>query len=222
MTPRPSVVRAVCESLHQEYGQPRLGNPRDPLDDLVYIMVSNRTGPEVARQTYKRLKEAFSSWDSLLDGPSRTLAALLKPAGLSRIKSRQIRAAMQLIRRDFGSCDLRQLRRFPEAEAERYLASLPGASTKVAKCVAMYTLGGQVLPVDVHVHRISTRLGWTRRKRADQCHRELEAIVAPHLRHSFHVDCIQHGRSVCLPKNPNCAACCIRRYCQYYKAMRAE
>ncbi len=32
----------------------------------------------------------------------------------------------------------------------------------------MYTLNAQVLPVDVHVHRVAGRLGWTKRKRADR------------------------------------------------------
>ena len=90
---------------------------------------------------------------------------------------------------------------------------LDGVSEKVAKCVMMYTLGFDVLPVDVHVHRVATRLEWTNRKRADQCHEELEALVKPRYRFAFHVDCICHGRAVCRPKNPRCNDCVIRRYC---------
>lgn len=42
-----------------------------------------------------------------------------------------------------------------------------GVSLKVAKCVMMYALGAEVLPVDCQFHRVTKRLG------------ELEAMVLP-------------------------------------------
>jgi endonuclease-3 len=83
--------------------------------------------------------------------------------------------------------------------------------------VAMYTMGAKVLPVDAHVHRVATRLGWTARKRADQCHEELEFVVPPNWRYVFHVGCVLHGRSICRPKQPRCLKCCVNRYCEYFK-----
>src|SRR5262249_43991044 len=103
-----------------------------------------------------------------------------------------------------------------------YLAELPGVSDKVAKCVMMYTLGFDVLPVDVHVFRVASRLGWTSRCRADQCHDDLEALVQPKHRYAFHVDCICLGRAVCTPVHPDCPACPIRQYCVYFKQRAHE
>jgi len=209
---RAQIVRRVCEALDEAYGRPRLGNPRRPLDDLVYIILSNKTSADMARHVYRRLRQRFRTWDAVLSSRPSVLRSLLKPAGLSRVKSRQIRSALQKIRRDFGTCDLGKLRGYPQSETLDYLTSLPGVSHKVAKCVMMYTLGADVLPVDSHVHRVATRLGWTCRKRADQCQAELEALVPPKRRYAFHVDCIAHGRSVCRPKNPACERCSIGRY----------
>jgi endonuclease III len=214
---RAQVVRRVCEALEKEYGRPRLGNPEDPLDDLVYIVVSNATSPQVAQQTYWRVKNAFSTWDEALNAPPPMLQQLLRPAGLSNVKSQQIRAALQKIRNDFGCCDLAQLQGKPQGDIQDYLVSLPGVREKVAKCVMMYTMGASVLPVDRHVHRISRRLGWTVRKRWDECHEELEALVPPHRRYPFHVDCVSHGRSVCNPKNPVCGQCCTSRHCEHFQ-----
>jgi endonuclease-3 len=123
-----------------------------------------------------------------------------------------------MILSDFGHCDLRRIRLWTEFEIQEYLIGLPGVSTKVAKCVMMYTLGCSVLPVDTHVHRIAFRLGWTEKRRPSQCHSELEALVPKDRRYAFHVDCIAHGRSVCRPSNPACNLCCIRRYCDFYKS----
>lgn len=214
---RSHATRSVCEALQREYGRPRFGNPRNPADDLVYIVLSNKTGPEIAARTFRSLKRRFASWDELVAARAPELRRLLRPAGLSAVKSRQLRGALGKMREDFGECSLRQLRRLSAEEAEAYLTSLQGISNKVAKCVMLYTLGFEVLPVDAHVHRIAVRLGWTARKRADQCHEELESLVDPQFRFGFHVGCIAHGRAVCRPTNPRCNSCVVREYCNYFK-----
>jgi len=217
---RPLGVQRVCEALESAYGRPRLGNPEDPLDDLIYVIVSNRTSPDSAQHTFSKVKESFASWDEIIRRPVAALRSLLKPAGLSKKKARQIRGALRQIRKDFGACNLSQLFGKSVGEVQEYLVALPGVSDKVARCVMMYTLGAEVLPVDVHVHRITRRLGWTAKKRADQCHEELDALVSPEQRYAFHVDCIVHGRTVCRPSNPACNRCCIKRYCAYFESHR--
>ena len=211
---------SVCDTLKAKYGNPRFGNPSDPLDDLIYITLSNKTSPVASRRAYSRLRKRFEEWDDVLGVRSSVLRSLLKPAGLSAVKSRHIKRALRIIKNDFGACDLRQLRRMPAEAVQDYLVGLPGVSEKVAKCVMMYTLALPVLPVDTHVHRLTTRLGWTSRKRADQSHAELEALVPPNRRRSFHVTSIAHGRRVCRPRNPRCIQCCIKQHCDFFKATR--
>jgi endonuclease-3 len=213
-------VASVCATLTNAYGTPRFGNPADPLDDLIFIILSNKTGPATARRTYRNLRRRFPRWDKILSSPLSTLESILRPAGLSVVKSRQIRAALYRIKKEFGRCNLNALKRTSADDAEAFLVDLPGASTKVAKCVMMYTLRLQVLPVDTHVHRVSSRLGWTSRKRADQCHAELEALLAPALRPNFHVSCIAHGRKVCRPNAPLCLSCPLSDYCEFFRATR--
>lgn len=212
---RAYTVRRVCELLEENYGRPRLGNPSNPLDDLIYVILSNKTAPRVAQRVYADLKSRFDSWDELLATSMVELTKILKPAGLAAVKSQQIWAALMKIQHDAESCDLDWLRDKTEGEIQDYLVSLPGVSVKVAKCVMMYTLDANVLPVDGHVHRITKRLGWNDRKRADQCHEELEALVPPDLRYALHVTCIAHGRSICRPEQPACRRCCVNRYCAY-------
>jgi endonuclease III len=214
---RSRIVARVCRTLKVLYGIPRLGNPIDPIDDLVYIVLSNKTSPKSAKRAFRRLKDAYRTWDRVLLARPSKLRALLTPAGLSRVKSQQLWRAFRRIKKDFGTCDLRILKGKPEEGVQEYLTTLPGVSEKVAKCVMMYTMGAQVLPVDAHVHRIARRLGWTARKRADQCHEELESLVPAELRYSFHVDCVLQGREVCRPENPACTRCSISRYCEYFR-----
>ncbi len=212
---RSQIVRRICEKLTLTYGHPQLGNPRNPLDDLIFIILSNRTSPATALATYKKLKRVFKTWGEINDAPYTRLKRILKPAGLAGTKTKQVRNLLKKIKTDFGSCSLRKIKYLSEEDVESYLVSLPGVSLKVAKCVMMYTMGFQVLPVDVHVHRITTRLGWTCRKRADQCHEELERLVPSHRRFGFHVGSILHGRKICRSSKPLCRKCIIQSYCEY-------
>jgi endonuclease III len=207
-------VERVCASLKNEYGHSRLNNPKNPLDDLVYVIMSNRTLPKMARRTYRDLKKKYPKWDMVLESKTATVKKILAPAGLSSIRTAYIRKMLRIIRRDFNKCTLRPLKRWDEIKAFSYLASLPGVSEKVAKCVMMYTLGHKVLPVDVHVHRISRRLGWINKNRADQSHEQLEAIIPPRLRYDYHVNCVMHGRKVCKANKPDCKNCCVKQYCR--------
>lgn len=215
---RDRVVRNVCRTLTYVYGTPRFGNPVDPLDDLIFIILSNKTNSATACRTYQHLRTRFPRWDGILRAPISALRSILRPSGLSTVKSRQIRAMLRQIKKDFRACNLDALQRVSSSVAENYLISLKGVSEKVAKCVMMYTLAMPVLPVDTHVHRISSRLGWTARKRADQCHAELEALIRPSLRLNFHVACIAHGRTICRPRNPKCQSCPVSRYCEFFQA----
>ena len=211
------MVRRVCERLERVYGRPRLGNPADPVDDLVFVILSNRTSPVACERAFATLKSAFPSWEMLLSAPEGVLEALLQPAGLSRVKSRQIRESLQRIRADFGTCDLESLQGRSCDLISNYLTALPGVSDKVAKCVMLYTLNCAVLPVDTHVHRIALRLGWIVEKRADQSHASLELLIPPQRRLAFHVDCVAHGRAMCTSRKPLCSACCVARHCVYYE-----
>jgi len=212
---RGQVVRHVCENLDGEYGRPRHGNPKDPLDDLVYVLLSNQTPPERARSIYRQLKDRFSSWRGLLGADQEDVYELIKPAGFGRRRTSQLRSIFKTLREDFGEVEADELWRWPDERLLDYLTSLRGVSGKVARCVMMYASGREVLPVDVHVHRVAVRLGWTSRSRPEQCHEELEVLLPRHRYYAFHVDCISHGRTLCTSSEPSCRSCPVRRYCSY-------
>ena len=212
---RGQIVRRVCERLENEYGRPRHGNPDSPVDDLIYILLSNRTTPVLARAAYQNLKDEFPDWRSLLEADWDSAYVLVKRAGFGEKRTNQIRGCLKRLVEDFGGIENIDLWDRDTEDLLDYLTTLPGVSGKVARCIAMYTLDRDVLPVDVHVFRIASRLGWVDRNEARQCHKELEALIPPHRYFAFHVDCIAHGRKRCFASNPDCNGCVIRRYCNF-------
>jgi endonuclease-3 len=206
----------VARVLEGAYHSPTHNNKPDPLDELIFILLSQMTTHRSFERVYDRLKRAAPTWDIVLAMPTAKLRRIIKDAGLSNQKAPRIKAILKRIHAEFGRLSLDALRRMTTEDAEFYLTSLPGVSQKTAKCVLMYSLKRPVLPVDTHILRVSRRLGLTERTVIGTAvHADLEAIVRPANRHGFHVNVLAHGRAVCLAKAPRCAACCVRKLCQF-------
>ena len=84
----------VCQN-----GSPRHGNKDDPLDELVFILLSQMTTGPSYNRVFDQLKAACPSWDAVLEMPLERLQALIKDAGLSNQKAPRIRSYACLRRR---------------------------------------------------------------------------------------------------------------------------
>ena len=210
-------LEEVVRLLHDTHGSPRHGNKDDPLDELVYIILSNRTRQEAAQDGFEVLLETFGSWPTMAEADLPDITRAIRHLGLARVKSTQLLQILRRLKEDFGVVGLADLASWSSAEAEAYLVSLPGVSKKVAKCVLMYSLGRSVLPVDVHVHRVAARLGLPAKRRPDTSQDAIEGAVPKELRYSFHVNALAHGRKYCRASRPRCGVCCVRERCATYR-----
>jgi endonuclease III len=71
-----SYLREIARIMAILYGTPDLGNKKDPVDELVYIILSRKTREEAYQQAFQALKTWFSSWDELLDAEYAEVEAL--------------------------------------------------------------------------------------------------------------------------------------------------
>jgi adenine-specific DNA glycosylase len=87
--------------------------------------------------------------------------------------------------------------------AKRALTRFKGVGPKTAACVLMFCLGRTEFPVDVHVWRITKRLGWIpERATREQAYQHLNRRVPPEHKFSLHVLLVEHGK--------HCPRCCAR------------
>lgn len=206
----------IATILHDTYGSPHHSNKEDPLDELVFILLSQMTTGPSFNRVYDRLKAAYPTWDMLTNISIAKLRSIIKDAGLSWQKAPRIKKIISKLKVDFGSVTLLPLTMMTDVEAEHYLQTLPGVGVKTAKCVLMYSLSRTVLPADTHVRRVAQRLGLIKDGMpTGKLHDALESVVAPSDRYSFHVNGLAHGRAVCTALRPKCTECPIRSLCVY-------
>ena len=73
------------------------------------------------------------------------------------------------------------------------------------------------MPVDTHVHRVTTRLGMLPpRTPLPSAHDLLEEVLEPDEMYPFHVETIRHGRDTCRAPRPICGLCPLTDVCAYF------
>src|SRR5262249_12887214 len=209
MMARPS-PHIIERRLRRLYGQPRHHNKRDPLAELVFILLSTQTREAEYRRTFAVLWRTYRSWERVRRADARELEALIRFGGGARRKRALLPQRLERVRADQGATSLRRLARLRTVDVLAYLVTLPGVGLKTARCVAMYALERPVLAVDTHVWRIAQRLGWVAggKHPDDRRSEQLEAAIPPALRYSLHVTMVAHGRLVCRAR-PVCDRCAL-------------
>ena len=207
-------IGEIEHRLRTTYGQPRHFNPTDPLDDLIFLVLSRMTQEIKYVRTFSRLRSSLSTWHAVRDASHDELEILIHEAGLAPTKAAQIQAILREIETREAGLHLDRLREMESSQVEAYLTSLPGVARKTALCVMLYALGRDVLPVDTHVWRVAQRLGLAPAGEWSQGRgRAFEAAVPRELRGSLHVTMVAHGRRVCRARVPICETCTLADLC---------
>jgi DNA (cytosine-5)-methyltransferase 1 len=214
-------MHACLSYFKREYGVVSLGNKASPVDELVYVLLSEKTNEAKYIAVYDSLKAAYPNWNELLEAPLPELQRFLRPAGFAKRRAVLLKRMLTAIRERFHGFDLSPLRRLPADQAQRVLMELPGIGPKAARCVLLYCFKKPALPVDIHTYRFAIRLGIIARcvSYADS-HDVLEQLIPPRARLAFHVGAVQHGRTRCFAKNPKCANCQLAKYCSQPGAVK--
>ena len=221
-TPGQEGIRAVQRRLRAQQGA-FMPKPLLPLiDEVVATVLSQHTSDVNSERAFARLKERFPSWEQVADAPAEHVADAIRCGGIADQKARRIQQILAAIEKREGRIDLGRLHDLEDAAAETYLLSLPGVGPKTAACVLVFSMGRAAFPVDTHVHRVATRLGWIpANTTADKAHRLLAPRVPPDIRYDLHVAMITHGRTFCQAQRPRCDVCVLHDLCAYGSATGA-
>ncbi|HXM58618.1 MAG TPA: endonuclease III [Candidatus Dormibacteraeota bacterium] len=182
-------------------------------------VLSQHTSDVNSERAFASLKTRFPSWSDVLAAPAAAVADAIRMGGIADQKAARIQRILAVVAEREGRLDLARLHELDDEAVEAYLTSLPGVGPKTAACVLTFSMGRAAFPVDTHVHRVATRLGWLPpRTTADRAHELLRALVPAEIRYDLHLALIAHGRSVCKAQRPLCETCVLRRGCAYGRA----
>jgi len=223
--PSARTFRRVNEILLEEYGHVD-PTPRDPLDGLIVVILSQATNDLNCDRAFRNLKVLFPTWEKVLLAEVKDIADAIRCGGLANQKAARIKKLLQEIYDDQGNLDLSWMF---EASAERtreFMGKFHGVGPKTISVVQMFFLGQPAFAVDVHIHRVTKRLGWVPLKSTPTKAQEiLEETMPKDVMLDLHINLIALGRAICRADGnggPQCLICPIKRFCNYYKIHRAD
>jgi endonuclease-3 len=204
-----SEIDRVLGSLVKEQGRStmlgRMGKKYDAFKVLISTIMSARAKDEVTEVLAEKLFEKYPDCNSLARAKQKDVIKIIRKIGFFNAKSKNVINAAKMVRDDFGG-------RVPSNMED--LLKLPGVGRKVANCVLVYAFRQDAIPVDIHVHRISNRLGWVKTKTPEHTEEALVKLVPRKHWQIVNDAFVAHGKTICAPVSPFCSKCPIYKYCR--------
>ncbi len=204
-SPKVRVVKIV-RILEKAYPSPRtLLAFETPLQILVATILSAQCTDERVNKLTPALFKKYPTARAFAEADRAALELDVRPTGFFRNKAKSIIGAARKIVDDFGG-------RVPDTMAE--LITLPGVARKTANIVLSSVYGkAEGIAVDVHVKRLSGRLGLSAQVDPEKIERDLMVLVPRKYWLEFNYLLVNHGRAVCQARKPRCPACALKKIC---------
>jgi endonuclease-3 len=176
----------------------------DPFRSLVFTILSARTRDETTIRIAVQLLNAAPTPYRLAGMHEQDIEKLVYGVGFYRTKAKNLRKMAKIL-------VLRYDGMVPETTKK--LIALPGVGRKTANVILASVFNKDAIGVDTHVHRISNRLGLVRTKKPKETEKALMKTIPKKHWKKLNITMVAHGQTVCIPRNPKCPECPIRRYC---------
>lgn len=177
----------------------------DPFRVLVATILSARTKDQTTTLASERLFHNVQSLADLRKLPLAKLEALIFPVGFYKTKARMLSKLPDAVESLYGGI-------IPGTVEE--LVKLPGVGRKTANLVVTEAFNRHGICVDIHVHRISNRLGLLKTATPEQTETALRKILPKRYWKTWNRYLVAFGQTLCLPRSPRCGDCPIFDYCR--------
>ena len=177
----------------------------DPFKVLICCILSLRTNDLTTYPCSLRMLELGTTPKDFLNVDVDTLAKAIYPVGFYKNKAQQILDISKDLVEKYGS-------KVPDSIEE--LIKFKGVGRKTANLVLAKGFGIPAICVDVHVHRISNRLGWVKTKTPDETEMELRKHLPKKYWLDINTILVTFGQNLCKPQKPMCNVCPIKEYCE--------
>ena len=177
-----------------------------PFTILVFTMLSARTKDETTMKVVGNLFKKAKAPKQVLKLGKKNLEKFLYGVGFYHVKTKNLIETCKLIEKTGH---------VPDTLEE--LLELPGIGRKTANIILARAFGKNTLGVDVHVHRISNRLGLVKTKKPEDTEKSLMKKIKARYIRILNRNFVAFGQTVCLPRNPKCPICPLNQICKRIK-----
>jgi endonuclease III len=207
-----SWIDQIMERLRQNYDL-RVFEDGDPYRVLIRTILSQRTRDENTDRASAQLFSKYHNMEEIASSEPKDLESLIRPAGFYHVKAKRIVEVSQMLLNEFKG-------QVPANMEE--LLQLPGVGRKTANCVLVYAFQVPAIPVDVHVHRISNRLGLVKTENSHNTEMELEKMVPQDYWIELNDLMVQFGQTICRPISPLHEDCPLNDLCECYQKLKSS
>jgi len=179
----------------------------NPVQVLIGTVLSARTRDSNTDKAAKQLFAKFPDAKSLAAAPVPEIEKLVKPSGFYRVKARRVKEISQVLLDRFKG-------KVPEDISD--LIKLPGVGYKTGACVIVYGFKQPEIPVDVHVAKVSQRIGLTKEKDPNKIRLDLMEKIPKKYWILINRLFVKFGQTICLSRKPKCHVCLLKEQCTYY------
>jgi endonuclease-3 len=177
----------------------------DPFQILISALLSARTQDATTLAASTRLFTRANTPQALMRLSAKQIEKLIYPVSFYRNKAVFVRDASRMLVERFGG-------RVPSTLEE--LITLPGVGRKTANLVMILAFQSRRnICVDIHVHRISNRLGWVRTRSPEETEQALYGVIPKRWWPLINLYLVTWGQNTCRPVYPRCHECAIARDC---------
>ncbi len=179
-----------------------------PFKVLISTMLSARTRDSVTEAASARLLTRYPDANALSHAKKDVVTVIIRPVSFFNVKAARVIQVSRELEEKFSGKVPREL---------EMLLELPGVGRKTANCVLVYGFSKPAIPVDVHVHRVSNRIGLVNTEEPEATETELSMIYDRRKWLDVNELFVRFGQTICKPIGPKCAICSVRGSCKYYK-----
>ena len=192
--------------------------PDEPLVDLfVRTILSQGTKDELRDRAFNNLKSNFQGWDEILNSGNAKLEKSINVCRLSDKKSVTIIEFLKWAKINFKKFELDPIIHWKKDEIFTELTSIQGIDFKTISIFICFGLRGNSFPVDVHVHRILTRVGISSNyKSSERVFKIVNPFIPVGKEFFLYAHIVNHSKNVCKRKKPKCIDCMFNQHCDYF------
>lgn len=177
---------------------------------MVMVILSAQTSDKMVNSLAKKLFEAYPSLDYLSTTTPEQLQPYIKSIRGFIKKSEWLVEIGKTIKSD---------NKIPTTMAE--LVKLPGISRKSANVIIRESKGtAEGIIVDLHVLRVTPRLGIAEGDNPAKIEKQLMAIIPQDKWNDAGMAISFLGREICRPTDPKCSICVMNSSCLYFKNLK--